>query len=304
MEIRNLYTFLQVASMENFTQAGHVLGYSQSGVSAQIQQLEDEIGVQLFDRIGRGVTLTQYGKELIPYARQIVSISAEMGNFLKPEAKMNGTLRVGMVESLFDVCFESFMLRYCERFPEMKIDLTVDATATLQELMQKNRLDIACVIDDPLPKSKWICCYERTVKIAAVANIGHSLVGKHGIGLEELSNEKVLLMEDAAPYNVHLRHILASRRIEIEPFLTLQSTGMAARLVMSGDYISFLPDYTVRNLLAQGKLALLDIKEYNQSQAAQIILHKDKVITPQIRGFEEEVKAVLESVLFPQGYIV
>lgn len=137
MEIRHLYTFLQVASMENFTQAGHVLGYSQSNVSAQIQQLEDEIGVQLFDRVGRGVTLTQYGKELIPYAHRIVSISAEMGNFLKSELKMSGTLRVGMVESLFDVCFEPFMLRYCERFPEMKIDLTVDATATLQELMQK-----------------------------------------------------------------------------------------------------------------------------------------------------------------------
>lgn len=142
------------------------------------------------------------------------------------------------------------------------------------------------------------------MKIAAVANIGHSLAGKRGIGLEELSKEKVLLMEDAAPYNVHLRHMLASRRIEIEPFLTLQSTGMAARLVMSGDYISFLPDYTVRDLLAQGKLALLDIKEYDQSQAVQIILHKDKVITPQIRGFEEEAKAVFESILLPKGNIV
>lgn len=65
-----------------------------------------------------------------------------------------------------------------------------------------------------------------------------------------------------------------------------------------------MPDYTVRDLLAQGKLALLDIKEYDQSQAVQIILHKDKVITPQIRGFEEEAKAVFESILLPKGNIV
>ena len=61
MEIRNLNTFLQVASIKNFTQAGRNLGYSQSNISAQIQQLEQEVGAPLFNRIGRQVTLTQYG---------------------------------------------------------------------------------------------------------------------------------------------------------------------------------------------------------------------------------------------------
>ena len=66
MEIRNLYTFLQVASTQNFTQASRILGYSQSNVSTQIQQLEEDVGAKLFDRIGRGVVLTQYGQQLVP----------------------------------------------------------------------------------------------------------------------------------------------------------------------------------------------------------------------------------------------
>lgn len=75
MEIRNLNTFLKVAALRNFTQASRELGYSQSNVSTQIQQLEREVGVPLFNRIGRSVSLTQYGEELLPYAQQIVSTS-------------------------------------------------------------------------------------------------------------------------------------------------------------------------------------------------------------------------------------
>ena len=60
MEIRNLLTFIEVANLQNFTQASKVLGYSQSNISAQIRQLEEELGVVLFERMARGVHLTQY----------------------------------------------------------------------------------------------------------------------------------------------------------------------------------------------------------------------------------------------------
>ena len=73
MEINYLKTFLQVAFTKNFTKTGKILGYSQSSISAQIQQLEKEVGVKLFDRIGKKVALTQHGEEMLPYAQQIIS---------------------------------------------------------------------------------------------------------------------------------------------------------------------------------------------------------------------------------------
>lgn len=297
MEIRNLYTFLQVASMENFTQAGHVLGYSQSNVSAQIQQLEDEIGVKLFDRIGRGVVLTQYGRDLIPSAQQIVSISERMGNFMRPEEEMVGSLNVGIVESLFHTCFEQFILQYSKRFPKIKINLTVDGTAALLELIKKGVLDVVCVVDNPLPKSKWLCAYEKQVQIVAVTASGHPLAGKGGINLADLTKHKVILMENSAPYNVNLRRLMAEEGVEIEPILTLQGSGMAASLVEKSDYVSFLPDYTVRKAVDEGRLAVPDILNYEQTQAVQIILHQNKVVTPQIEGFLAEVRSVFDTVL-------
>ena len=73
MELRLLTTFLKVAQLQSFSKAAESLGYSQSAVTVQVQQLENELGVRLFDRIGKTVSITHYGQEFIPYARDVVS---------------------------------------------------------------------------------------------------------------------------------------------------------------------------------------------------------------------------------------
>ena len=70
MEVRNLVTFLKVTELKSFSRAAEALDYSQSAVTVQIQQLERELGVQLFDRIGKTVSITQYGKDFVSYACQ------------------------------------------------------------------------------------------------------------------------------------------------------------------------------------------------------------------------------------------
>ena len=71
MELRLLTTFLKVAQLQSFSKAAESLGYSQSAVTVQVQQLENELGVRLFDRIGKTVSITHYGQEFIPYARGV-----------------------------------------------------------------------------------------------------------------------------------------------------------------------------------------------------------------------------------------
>ena len=71
MEIRNVLTFLKVAGTQNFSKAAEQLGYSQSAVTIQIQQLEKELGIPLFERMGKRVYLTEKGQEFITYAREL-----------------------------------------------------------------------------------------------------------------------------------------------------------------------------------------------------------------------------------------
>ena len=77
MEIKNLISFINVAELGSFTRAAEILGYSQSTVSFQIKQLEDELGCLLFERINHTITLTERGHELVAYAHQVLTLTDE-----------------------------------------------------------------------------------------------------------------------------------------------------------------------------------------------------------------------------------
>lgn len=295
MEIRNLTTFLQVVSIKNFTQAARTLGYSQSNVSAQIQQLEKEVGAPLFNRVGRCVTLTQYGEELVPYAQKIVSTALLMENFLKSNESLGGTVRIGMVESLYEILFEPSLLHYHQRFPLVNVELVVDDTATLQHGMLQGTLDFACLITEPLPQTHWQTWYAKKEEIVIIANPQNHLTSRPSLTLQDVQHEEFILMELAAPYIVAFQQALAAKDIKLHPILTLQSAATATRLVSKGNFLSVLPLYTVTQAAAQGKVCILPVQDFQAMPSVQIVLHANKVMTPQIEGFLQEIRTIIES---------
>ena len=100
MELRNITTFLRVAELQNFTHAAQELGYSQSAVTVQIRQLETELGVPLFERIGRSVSLTAPGQAFLQEAGEIIKAAERAKDAVRTAPEPEGTLRVGTMESL------------------------------------------------------------------------------------------------------------------------------------------------------------------------------------------------------------
>ena len=210
MELRNLNTFLRVAALRNFTRASQELGYSQSNVSAQIKQLEQELGHPLFDRIGRNVFLTSYGEALLPYARQVVSTVLQMENFMKSEATLGGgTLRVGMTDSLSELRLDDALLRFHQRFPKMKLEMTLDATAALIDYLRHGQLDAACLIGDPLSQAEWAVWSAWETPIVLVSNPAHPLACRREVSLSELAEQDLILM---ASNSVMIRMLIGEIR--------------------------------------------------------------------------------------------
>ncbi len=297
MEIHQLNIFIHVATIKNFTQAGRILGYSQSNISAQIQQLEKKVGAPLFNRIGRTVSLTQYGEELLPYAQQIVSTAIRMENFLKSDKAMGGTIRIGIVESLFELVMEKTIKEYHKRFPRVKIELTVDSTYSLKEMLQQGTLDLACLIDNAPSKTEWNCWHIVDVPIVIISNPNNIISKEKNISLNDLKDEEFILMEKSAQYTIYFKDRMAEKGIKFTSFLKLQSASMACRLVENGNYLSVLPHYSVEKSAEQGKVKILNVHNYSHTQYVQIILHPNKVIIPQIEGFLEELCSVLKDVV-------
>ena len=101
MEVRTAVTFLRVAELQSFSRAAQQLGYSQAAVTVQIKQLEQELGTQLFERIGRRTKLTEHGAQFVPRAMELVEAARKAENFLQDQGRAAGSLRIGTAESLF-----------------------------------------------------------------------------------------------------------------------------------------------------------------------------------------------------------
>ena len=297
MEIRNLKTFLQVAALQNITKASVELGYSQSAVSVQIRQLEQEIGLPLFDRIGKNVFLTSYGKSLLPYARNAVTAAMAIETFGKSPDTLTGSVRIGITDSLFELLMKNILIQYHARFPKVNLELLVDTTVNLTHQLQQGSIDAACIIDDAVSSAEWHIWHRTEVPIVLVANPNHPLSQQASISLEDLSGSELIMMERDAPYSQRFENVLAQHHVAYSPFLRLPSANTAKDLILEGRFISLLPLYTVRAYVKTGQLCILNVSEWNASQFVQILLHRSKVVTPQIDGFLSELRTSLEKIL-------
>lgn len=293
MEIRNLNTFLKVASLRNFTRAASELGYSQSNVSAQIAQLERELGAPLFNRIGKQVSLTQLGEEMLPYAQELCSMAANIEDLAKPDSELGGTLRIGMTDSISDLLLDDAFITYHRRMPNVQVEVALDTSAMLLERLRGGVLDAACVIDEPLPPDRWLVLRERSVPVVIAANPKLDIAKKETVSLEELTHEELILMEAEAPYGIAFERALARRKLPCRPAFRLQSVETALRVIEREGFVSVLPYYSVKAAAESGKVTVLNVPEWKDTQAVQMVLHRSKALTRQISAFVDELDNVL-----------
>lgn len=262
----------------------------------QIQNLESYLGYRLFDRVGRNISLTQYGAALIPYAQQVIHAVRQMESFTHAENLLTGMIRVGFVESIFHSCFREIILDYNDRFPRVKIEVVVDATSVLQKLLLKNEIDVACLIDSLLQKGKLATKYSKPVSMDFVVGRQNPLFHRGELSLQDLCQEKFILMEDTAPYNILFYQELARQNLDIQEFLKMQSCHMALHLAESSNCITLLPRYVIKNSIERGKTAALNVVDCKLHQEVQIMYCSAKYITPQISGFIDCVSSILDRI--------
>ena len=131
MELRNLITFTQVASLGSFTRAAEQLGYSQSTVSFQIKQLEDELGCLLFERINHTVTLTERGQELVAYAHRVRELTEGFKESLTKDDELSGHIRIVTPDSVCDDIIDTGFIEFHNRYPNIQVKFTTADTLVM-----------------------------------------------------------------------------------------------------------------------------------------------------------------------------
>ncbi len=149
MEIRNLITFTKVAETQSLSKAAKALGYAQSTVTMQMQQLEQELGAQLYERVGKQIRITQTGQEFLSYAGAIVRMSEEALKVGRQQdtSAVSGSLRLGILSPL-SPAVGSAIARYLQSYPQVDLEVqTVQNPDDLLFRLRHNEIDLALTLD-------------------------------------------------------------------------------------------------------------------------------------------------------------
>ena len=167
MELRNINTFLHIAELHSFSSAARELGYSQSAVSAQISQLETELGTPLFDRVGKTVRLTDAGQTFQSYARTLLITAQQAKAALVPARAVSGTLRVALADSVCSTFLPDLLQQFHALCPQVELVLRTATADEMLRLLGANQIDAAAanlleikeqISEDPKGKPPAVLC--------------------------------------------------------------------------------------------------------------------------------------------------
>lgn len=286
MEFREISTFLQVAQHQSFSKAARQLGYSQAAVTIQIKQLEQELGVHLFDRIGKQISLTHQGQIFYQYAISIRNDLEQAKNAVSDPSTLSGKLCLGTIESICASIFPDLLAEYHRLHPEVTISIVTDSPGVLLDRMNENTIDIVYLLDRRIYDNRWCKTLEEPEENIFVASPDHELaLVKRELELDEVLRFPFFLTEKDASYRHMLEQYLASINRSVKPFLEIGNTEFIIHMLLKNTGISFLPKFTVQRELQQKQLTALNVRGFQMQTWRQIFYHKNKWVTREMQEF-------------------
>jgi len=294
MEIRHLRTFLTVAKLLSFNKAAENLHYAQSSISAQIQALEAELAVQLFDRLGRRILLTEAGERLVPYAERIIDLAdetkAEIGSGREPE----GSLTIRIPESLGIYRLPPVIHEFSSRFPRVRLNLTTCAHEGLHKDLRKGVIDLAFLLAEAFQAADLEVEALGFESLVLVAGPGHRLAGQGLVRTRDLAGDSLLLNKVDCSYRRLFEQILDEAGVSVKPSGVFHSVETLKRCVMAGAGITILPEVSVSEDIERRKLIPLAWEEGKLEVAVLMIYSKGRWLSPTLQAFMEVARRALK----------
>ncbi|WP_238885361.1 LysR family transcriptional regulator [Clostridium sp. YIM B02551] len=293
MDLKQLKSFVTICKLQSFTGAADELGYAQSTITTQIKLLENELEVKLFERIGKNISLTHQGKKLLPYAKQMLKMSAEIKDVITNDSVPSGVLTIGAAESLCVLRLPEILKKYRSLYPKVEISLKFGSCSEFRHFLRDNIIDVAFSLGTKIEGSDFVTEIVSSEEMLLLTAPGHKLINKKNVYPKDIENEQLILTEVGCSYRAVFENMLGSYNIKPNLILETGSVQAIKQFTMSGLGISLLPRVAVEEELAQGRLVKLNWAINDFGIVSQVIYHKDKWVSPALKAFLELSKEML-----------
>jgi DNA-binding transcriptional LysR family regulator len=287
MDVRDLEVFLAVTKHLNFTRAGEDIHLSQPTVSVRIGRLEEELGVELFEQVGKKVMLTEAGRLLELHARRVVTALDDARQAIEEfQGLERGSLRIGASTTPGMYLVPRIITEFKRQHPKIEIFLGIKNTRQVEEDIIKNEFDLGFVgghlISDEVEAVLW-----RTDALVLIVPPGHPWASRRWVKLNDLANERFIVRERGSATRALVENNLGALKLSLAAAVELGNPEAVKQAVMGGLGMAVLSKFAVEPELKAKTLVALKVKGLNITRQLKIVYRKGKHLSRAAASFIE-----------------
>ncbi len=294
MEIQQLRSFRAVASLLSFNKAADRLHYAQSSISAQIRSLEEELGVHLFDRLGKSIRLTESGAVLLQYANKILDLVDESQASVRNKEPV-GSLTVRIPESFGIYHLPPVLKEFHAKYPKVHLNLISCALEGLDKDLRKGVTDLAFLLAETFSAADLEVEPLGFESLVLVASPQHPLSAKRTVHTRDLSGQTILFSSLNCGYKSIFEQVLKNEEVDNYNKIECGSLEVIKNSVIGGLGVSVLPEVAVAAEVERKRLVILPWSEGGLDVAILMIWYKDKWISPTLHAFMDVTRKIMKT---------
>ena len=284
--LRQLQVFETVARHLSHSRAAKELYLSQPAVSMQIKQLEESVGLPLFEQMGKKIFLTEAGKELFQCSCAITQQLADMDMVLREMKGLeHGRLNISVV-STANYFTPQLLAKFCQRHPNINVTLNVANRDTVLRQLTNNATDLA-VMGQPPEDAEMLAQQFMKNPLVVIAPPGHPLCKLKRVKLKRLEQETFLLREQGSGTRGAMERFFAGHGIQLHAGMEMGTNEAIKQAVQAGMGLGILSLHSAELELETGRLAVLNVEHFPIVRHWYITHRKTKRLSPAAQAFKK-----------------
>ncbi|MHA4740805.1 LysR substrate-binding domain-containing protein [Dyadobacter sp. MSC1_007] len=272
MELRQLKYFIQAAELQNFTNAAAALFITQSTLSQQIKQLEDELGIPLFDRVAKRVRLTEAGNTFLPYAKKTVKDAMDGREVLTDLMNLNtGALHIGLTYGLSELLAKA-VTGFSAEYPGIRLNISFGTTTELLEQMEAGGLDMMLSFYESNGNDGLTTDGLFVSHLSLIASSKHAIARRKSVNIRELATLPLMLPSKGYSIRSYLDKVLKEHELAPMPVMEINDIHTLLKLVDLGGWVTVLMSSTI---VDQTQLRAVKLTGADMARRATVTWPKD-----------------------------
>ena len=279
MNLRQLKIFLTVAKYRHFSKAAQELHITQSAVSMQIKQLEETLGVILFDRLGKTVHLTAAGRILEEQALRILGVEREIYQAIEElKGLERGSVAVGASTTPGIYILPTILGKYRRRYPHVALNYWIAETQQIEQMTLNNQLDFGIVGGHLVEQDLRIEPY-LTDELILVVGANHPLATERGVGLEALQQLPFILRPKGSATRKTIDDAAEDMDVKLNVTMELRDAESVKRLVIAELGVTIISKHAVQYELEAGRLVHVPVEGLSLKRQLVVVSRHDKALS-------------------------